>query len=64
MAIESLNELSFSTKSDVWGYGVTLWELFTLGKTPYPGMSWTADFADKLRNGLRLEKPEFATSEM
>ena len=64
MAIESLNELSFSTKSDVWGYGVTLWELFTLGKTPYPGMSWTADFSDKLRNGLRLEKPEFSTSEM
>lgn len=64
MAIESLREMNFSTQSDVWGYGVTLWELFSLGAVPYPGLSWSLDFVEKLSSGLRLTKPFYCTTEM
>ncbi|CAI8031474.1 Deleted in malignant brain tumors 1 protein, partial [Geodia barretti] len=36
MAPESLNDRHFSEKSDVWSYGVTMWEVFSGGKAPYP----------------------------
>lgn len=39
-----------------WAYGVTCWEVFTGGKTPYPGISPT-DLPRQLANGYRLQKP-------
>ena len=38
MAIESIRDRVFSTESDVWAFGIVLWEMFSLGKTPYPGV--------------------------
>lgn len=59
MAIESLTDHVFSSQSDVWSYGVVLWELFALGKIPYPGMNGFILVKD-IQDGLRMEKPEYA----
>ncbi|XP_030640377.1 angiopoietin-1 receptor isoform X2 [Chanos chanos] len=56
MAIESLNYSVYTTNSDIWSYGVLLWEIVSLGGTPYCGMT-CAELYEKLPQGYRLEKP-------
>ncbi|CAG7838414.1 unnamed protein product [Allacma fusca] len=64
MALESLSDLSFSCESDIWSYGVTLWEIYSLGQVPFPGMSWDIDFVNYLRNGNRMGCPKMASNEL
>ncbi|XP_018412033.1 PREDICTED: angiopoietin-1 receptor isoform X1 [Nanorana parkeri] len=56
MAIESLNYSVYTSNSDVWSYGVLIWEIVSLGGTPYCGMT-CAELYEKLPQGYRLEKP-------
>lgn len=39
MAPESLKDGKFTTKSDVWSYGIVLYEMLTLGEQPYAGLA-------------------------
>ncbi|ODM99250.1 Fibroblast growth factor receptor [Orchesella cincta] len=64
MAYETLIKMEFTCKSDVWSFGITAWEIFSLGKIPYAGLSWTVDFTDELLTGLRLPKPVHASDQI
>lgn len=56
-APEGLAYNTFSTKSDVWAFGVLLWELATYGKTPYPGVD-LQDVYLLLERGTRMTQPQ------
>ncbi|XP_046546912.1 uncharacterized protein LOC124256991 [Haliotis rubra] len=46
-------------KSDIWSFGITMWEIFSMGMTPYSDIR-SRDLAVKIRNGFRLPRPEYA----
>ncbi|XP_072048964.1 tyrosine kinase receptor Cad96Ca-like [Amphiura filiformis] len=56
MALESLVESAFTTESDVWSFGILLWEIITLGARPYPGTD-TKDVVSGLKLGMRMPCP-------
>jgi serine/threonine protein kinase len=64
MALESLQDLVFSSKSDVWSYGVTIWEIFTLGREPYSCIEEYSDLVNFISSGLRLPNPQKADEKM
>ncbi|KAK6628279.1 hypothetical protein RUM43_002091 [Polyplax serrata] len=63
MALESLADHIYTTKSDVWSYGVVLWELVTTGSSPYPGIAGQNLF-HLLKSGYRMEKPPNCSNEL
>ncbi|XP_065842857.1 uncharacterized protein [Oscarella lobularis] len=63
MSPESLLDLVFTMKSDVWSYGITIWEVMTLAMVPYPGVS-SYEVVRFLKAGKRLDKPDECPSEM
>ncbi|XP_035699630.1 tyrosine kinase receptor Cad96Ca-like [Branchiostoma floridae] len=63
MALESLFHRKYTTKTDVWAFGVLLWEIVTLGATPYPGMS-KREVMDGVQQGYRMGKPHHCDEEL
>ncbi|XP_069792669.1 macrophage-stimulating protein receptor-like isoform X2 [Narcine bancroftii] len=63
MALESLQTQKFTTKSDVWSFGVLLWELLTRGAPPYPEVD-PYDITRYLLKGRRLPQPEYCPDEL
>ena len=57
MAFEVLDSGVFDMKSDVWSYGVVIWELFSLGSCPY-GQQGYDEVYEKLKNGYHLPCPD------
>jgi serine/threonine protein kinase len=57
MAIEYLKNDYLTLQSDVWSYGVLLWEMFSFGKNPYGHQSYD-EVLEKLDMGYRLPCPK------
>ncbi|KAI3353268.1 hypothetical protein L3Q82_019803, partial [Scortum barcoo] len=64
MSPESIFDCVYTFESDVWSYGILLWEIFSLGNSPYPGMQVGSAFYRMIQEGHRMRKPEFAPIEM
>ncbi|KAG9474106.1 hypothetical protein GDO78_004416 [Eleutherodactylus coqui] len=60
MALESILHRKFTHQSDVWSYGVTVWELMTFGAKPYDGIP-AREIPDLLEKGERLPQPPVCT---
>ncbi|XP_026882556.2 tyrosine-protein kinase Mer isoform X1 [Electrophorus electricus] len=63
IAVESLADRVFTVKSDVWAFGVTMWEIATRGMTPYPGVQ-NQEIYDYLLEGHRLKQPNDCLDEL
>lgn len=60
MSPESLFQNIYSCQSDVWSYGVLLWEIFSLGNSPYPELPSISHFYPALKKGHRMSCPPHA----
>ncbi|XP_068685633.1 proto-oncogene tyrosine-protein kinase receptor Ret-like isoform X2 [Montipora foliosa] len=62
-AYEALMYGTYTTKSDVWSFGVLLYEIFTIGGSPYPRMD-CRKIANLLQEGYRMPKPHHVDNEL
>ncbi|XP_020357810.2 macrophage colony-stimulating factor 1 receptor 1 isoform X1 [Oncorhynchus kisutch] len=64
MAPESIFDCLYTVQSDVWSYGILLWEIFSLGKSPYPSILVDTKFYKMIESGYQMSRPDFAPPEM
>ncbi|NXO50992.1 FES kinase, partial [Aramus guarauna] len=62
-APEALNYGRYSSESDVWSFGILLWETFSLGAVPYANLS-NQQTREAVEQGVRLDPPEQCPEEM
>ncbi|XP_065919834.1 tyrosine-protein kinase receptor UFO-like isoform X2 [Dysidea avara] len=63
LAPESLYDKVFTPKSDVWSFGITCWEIFSLGLEPYPSVD-VLQMTNYLKGGGTLDQPPLCSDEM
>ncbi|XP_078254926.1 tyrosine-protein kinase Mer isoform X2 [Rhinoraja longicauda] len=63
IALESLADRVFTVKSDVWAFGITMWEIVTQGMTPYPGIQ-NHEIYEYLQANHRLKQPSDCLDEV
>ncbi|XP_062392795.1 macrophage colony-stimulating factor 1 receptor 1 [Sardina pilchardus] len=64
MSPESIFDCVYTVQSDVWSYGILLWEIFSLGKSPYPDIMVNSRFYKLIQDGYQMSQPDFAPPEM
>ncbi|XP_062309054.1 macrophage colony-stimulating factor 1 receptor [Osmerus eperlanus] len=64
MAPESIFDCVYTVQSDVWSYGILLWEIFSLGKSPYPNVVVDSRFYKMIKDGHHMSRPDFSSPEM
>ncbi|XP_061596461.1 platelet-derived growth factor receptor beta-like [Cololabis saira] len=64
MSPESIFQNIYSSQSGVWSYGVLLWEIFSLGSSPYPDLPMNREFYSALKTGYRMDRPEHAPTDI
>uniref|UniRef100_A0A3Q1H7R7 Tyrosine-protein kinase n=1 Tax=Anabas testudineus TaxID=64144 RepID=A0A3Q1H7R7_ANATE len=60
---EVLLYCKFSSKSDIWAYGVLMWEVYTLGRLPYDRLNNT-EIVEQVSRGMRLYRPQLANEKV
>lgn len=63
LAPECIWERKFTHKSDVWAFGVTIWELLTFGRKPFENID-SKQVPEEIKKGARLEQPKYTTTEV
>ncbi|XP_055299802.1 epidermal growth factor receptor [Sitodiplosis mosellana] len=63
LALECIRHRIFTTKSDVWAFGVTIWELLTFGKRPFENIP-ARNVPEEIEAGVKLKQPDICSLEL
>jgi len=63
MAIECIQSGFYSTETDVWSFGVLIWEILSRGSDPYPFVE-NLSILSHIKSGNRLPKPIYCSEDL